>query len=174
MQFGPNGVLEPFNYGTNTGTAFQSGGSGPSAVNGLSPKQQRASLFLHGEYDITANLTAFGEVMYDRSYTDAISAYPFEQTSKAFTIYANNAYLPTAVSNLMTANNIASFTLGRLSADLPPIENRDTTTLARINGGFRGQLNDRWSFDASLAYAVSEQDYLSNRVESCPPFRFEC
>ena len=159
MQFGPGGVLEPFNFGTNTGTAFQSGGSGPSAVNGLAPQQQREGGFFHAEYDLNDKVTVFGEAMYDRSYTDGIGAYPFEQTTKAFTIYANNAYLPSAVSTLMTANNIASFTLGRLSSDLPPIENRDTTTLARVNAGIRGQLDSRWSFDASAAFARSEQDY---------------
>ena len=159
MQFGAGGVLQPFSTGTNTGASFQSGGSGPNAENGLSPDQDREGLFFHGEYDITPKLTVFGELMYNRSYTDAISAYPFEQTSKAFTIYANNAYLPASVAALMAANHIASFTLGRLSADLPPIENKDTTTLARINGGLRGEFNSHWSFDTSLAYAVSEQDY---------------
>lgn len=159
MQFGAGGALSPFDRGTNTGSAFQSGGSGALATNGFSPKQDRQGVFFHGEYDLTDSLTAFGEVMYNRSYTNAVSAYPFEQTTKAFTIYADNAYLSPALAALMQANNVASFTLGRYSADLPPIVNRDTTTLKRVNGGLRGELGGGWSYDASLAYAESEQDY---------------
>lgn len=159
MQFGPGGALQPFDFGTNTGTAFQTGGSGPRAANGMSPDQEREGFFFHGEYDVSDHVTGFVEAMYNRSSTDAISAYSFQQTSKAFRIYADNPYLPADVAALMKANNIASFTLGRYSSDIPPIENKNVTTLQRLNAGFRGDLWSGWSFDTSLAYAVSEQNY---------------
>jgi outer membrane receptor protein involved in Fe transport len=159
MQFGAGGALSPFDAGTFTGTAFQSGGSGPQPQNGMTPTQNRESAFFHGEYDLTPDLTVFGELMYNRSFTNAVSAYSFEQTTKAFTIYADNPFIPAPVAALLKANNIASFGVGRYSSDLPPIVNRDTTTLARANLGVRGQLGPTWSFDASLAYGETEQDF---------------
>src|SRR6185312_5496430 len=94
MQFGPGGVLQPFSTGTNAGTTFQSGGDGPIPLNGLSPWQSRGTGFLHVEYDLNDNLTFFTEGNYSQSHTVQEGAYPFEFTTKAFTVYNDNAYLP--------------------------------------------------------------------------------
>lgn len=158
-QFGPGGSLTPFDFGTNTGSSFQTGGSGPSAVNGLSPQQERINAFGHGEYDLTDSLTLFAGGLYARSFSDAVSVYAYEPTTRAFTLYADNAYVMqnTALSSLMAANGLASINVARLSSDIPPLENRSTTSLLRFNTGVKGQISPTWSYDASVAYAYSRQ-----------------
>lgn len=158
-QFATGGGLTPFDFGTNTGSSFQSGGSGPVANNGLSPKQERINAFAHLEYDFSDTVTVFAEGLYARSFSDAESVYAYQPTTRAFTLYSDNAYVKanSALSALMSANNLASITVARLSADIPPLENRSTTTLARGNVGVKWKISPTWSFDASAAYASSRQ-----------------
>jgi outer membrane receptor protein involved in Fe transport len=49
QQFGPGGVLQPFQQGANPGGSYASGGDGAYAVFGVSPAQDRENALLHTE-----------------------------------------------------------------------------------------------------------------------------
>lgn len=161
--FSAPGVLQPFDFGTNRGPSFQSGGSGPRAEQGISPSQRRVSAFGHAEYDVSENLTAFIGALYSTSRNEGENFYAFEQGARGFRIYADNAYLSPALRTLMTNNNVASFRIGRLTREIPWV-NLSETELLRLNGGLRGKLFEGWDFDASLAYATSKQDFGQNHA----------
>jgi iron complex outermembrane recepter protein len=161
--FAAPGVLQPFDFGTNRGPSFQTGGSGPRAAQGISPSQRRISAFGHAEFDLTDNLTAFAGALYSSSRNSGENFYAFEQGARGFRIYADNAYLTPALRTLMTANNVASFRIGRLTREIPWL-NVSETEILRFNGGLRGQLFKGWDFDTSLAYARSKQDFGQNQA----------
>jgi iron complex outermembrane receptor protein len=160
MQFGPGGTLTTFNGGATPTGQNTSGGDGPRAVAQITPEQWRGSLFLHGEYDFSDGLTGFVEGMFNRTKSTNISFPNYSyQSASQFTIFRDNAYLPTAVSAMFAANpSLASFTVGRFSDDITPITNIGETTLWRGATGVKGQLSDRWGFDANLMYSRVQQN----------------
>jgi outer membrane receptor protein involved in Fe transport len=166
LQFGPGGVLEPFDYGTDTGTAYQSGGDGGQATIGLMPEQARINSFVRAEYDIDSTTTAFVEGLYSHSHT-LQGAYILQSagTSNQYTIFNDNAYLPAAVKALMAADNITSFKLGRFEADLPLVQNEDFVDVYHGAAGLKGTLwSDNWTWNASYTFGQSRQWLSENNL----------
>lgn len=166
QQFGAGGVLTPFNFGTVTGSAYQSGGDGGQATIGLMPEQARVSGFVRGEYDLDGNTTAYLEGLYSHSHT-LQGAYILQSagSSNQYTIFNNNAFLPAAVKAQMATANITSFTMGRFEADLPLVQNEDFVDVYHGAGGFKGTLwADNWTWDASYTYGLSRQWLSENNL----------
>jgi outer membrane receptor protein involved in Fe transport len=165
QQFGTGGALAPFQQGANAGASYASGGDGASMVFGISPAIDRENALVHTEWDANSNLTLFAEGLFDRTYTSLHAQYPYQTGSVAFTIFRNNAYLPAAVASVFTANpTLTSFTLGRFSHDIGD-ETVDTLeVVGRLALGAKGRINDRWTFDASLA-----QQYTVNNLDVIEP-----
>ncbi|KAH2824564.1 hypothetical protein KXV85_000607, partial [Aspergillus fumigatus] len=165
MQFLNGGVLAPFNYGTQTGSAFQSGGDGARAQVALSPGQTRYNGFVHGEYELSDKVTLFAEGLYARTHTIQAANY-LQNVGSAlqYTIYRDNAYLPAAVAALMDANRITSFTVGRFEGDLPisVLDSRIDTYHGLA--GLKGSLSDRWKWDISYNYGRSDQRLAQNNL----------
>lgn len=159
MQLAQGGAPVAYNTGSFAGSSFQSGGDGPRAVNALSPEQKRISLFGAASYELNDTTEIYLQTIYSRSYSDAKSVYVVSPGSRGFTIYADNAYLTPALKSLMAANNVASFTIGRLNEDLPALENKNYSTLFRISTGIKGKLGADWSYDVGFAYGRSEQNF---------------
>ncbi len=74
--------------------------------------------YAHAEYDVSKDLHVFAEVLAGRQQ----SFYPVitNFNSGDITVGINNAYLPSSLRTLMTANNITSFQMGRSNFDLGP------------------------------------------------------
>jgi outer membrane receptor protein involved in Fe transport len=168
MEFVGDGTLQPFDYGTDVGSAFMSGGNGPIATNGISPDEERESFFSHAEFDVSPSSTLWLEGMYSRSWTYT-SAQPARQNgTTAYTIYEGNAYLPDAVADLFAATpGQQSLKLSRYDIDWPSTDVRGITKVARIAGGAKGTLGKGWSYDAMLAYQHAHQDLdIFNTIEN--------
>src|SRR6185312_3728483 len=85
-------------------------------------------------------------------------------SSNAYTIFNDNAYLPTAVKTLMATNKITSFTMGRFEKDLPLVQNEDFVDLYHGAAGFSGNLGDTWKWDASYTYGLTRQWLSENNL----------
>jgi iron complex outermembrane recepter protein len=165
QQFGPGGVLEPFQQGADAGTSFASGGQGAYAVFGISPSVDRENAFLRTEWDVNSGLTLFAEGLFNRTYTSLESQYSHQSGPTQFTIFRNNAYLPASVAAVFAANpSLTSFTMGRYSPDITNDVVDTLETVGRISVGAKGRINGRWSFDASLA-----QQYTVNNIDVTEP-----
>ena len=160
LQFGPGGVLIPFDGGTTPAGQDTSGGDGGRVTAQTTPRASRLGLFAHGEYDATDDLTAFADISYGRSRSYNVSFPQYQYlTSGQFTIFRDNAYLPAAVRAMFDANPaLASFTVGRFSEDMPPLTNISDTRYGRFGAGVRGRWGDRWAYDASVTSSKVRQE----------------
>lgn len=131
MQFLANGngiipfVRSTISSGT-TGTppAVQSitgGGSGDYVGRDLYtifPDAERNSIYAYGDYEIADGVTVFAQYIRGQNktfrYNDPTGS--LNGTPSTATIFSGNAFLPASVQQIMTANNIASFTLRRLGS----------------------------------------------------------
>ncbi|MDE1917982.1 MAG: TonB-dependent receptor [Sphingomonadales bacterium] len=164
-QFLPGGVSAPFNYGTNTGTAFQSGGDGARANIGLMPTQERYNAFARAEYDLSDQTSVFVEGLYANSHT-VQGAFVSQNTgsSAAYTIFRDNAYLPPDILARMVAANVQSFQLGRFEGELPLAQNESKIKVYHGSVGVRGALGGAWKYDASYTFGQTNQELRSNNL----------
>jgi outer membrane receptor protein involved in Fe transport len=168
MEFVGDGVLQPFGYGTQVGSAFMSGGNGPIATNGISPDEKRISAFAHAEYDFAPEHSFWFEGMYSRSYTYTGAQPARQNAATAFTIYEGNAYIPSSVASLFAATpGTQSFKLSRYAIDWPSTDVRGITKVLRGAAGLKGSLGSGWTYDAMVAYQHAHQDLdIFNTIEN--------
>lgn len=84
-----------------------------------------------------------------------------------FTIYRDNAYLSPAVTNLMDANGVSSFQLGRYLRETGAITNNNNLRFFDINAGLDGKIGPGWTWSANYSHGESRVIY---RVENNPIF----
>lgn len=158
ITFEPGGALGTFNRGTTTGSAFQNGGSGARVNVSLVPNQERYNLFGSLKYDISDSISLTVDGLYARSHTlQRAFVEPETGTASQFTIFRDNAFLPSALRNLMVTNNLNQILVGRYEADFPPVELEYTTSLYRGSAGLEGKLSNRWNWDLNYAYSQTDQ-----------------
>lgn len=152
-RFLPGGATSAFNYGTITGTSWQSGGDGGRPSLSFAPNQDRIAAFSHGEFDVTDRVTVFAEAMMSNSHTLSNNYInPLQGASNNFTIFSGNAYLPSAVQAQMTSGGIASFTMGRYMSDFPTVDIDSRNRVQRLVLGLEGRIGDSsWRYDASIS-----------------------
>lgn len=167
-EFVGNGVVQPFEYGTNVGAGFMTGGGGPIATNGISPDAERISGYLHAEYEVADNHTLWAEGLWARNYT-YVSAQPARINGATnFMIYEGNPYLPSSISSLFAATaGTQTFRLARYSIDWPSTDVLGVTKTWRVAGGAKGDLGAGWSYDLMGAYQHTHQDLdIFNTIEN--------
>ncbi|MBC2666119.1 TonB-dependent receptor [Novosphingobium flavum] len=167
-EFVGNGILQPFQYGTNVGSAFMSGGNGPIATNGITPDEERYAFFGHAELDLAADHTLWVEGLYSNSKTYTGAQPSRVNGATAFTIYEGNAYLPSSVSSVLAgATGTQTFRLARYGLDWPTTDVRGNTMVVRGALGIKGNLGGDWSYDAMAAYQHAHQDLdILNSIEN--------
>jgi outer membrane receptor protein involved in Fe transport len=178
LAFRPDGSTYAFQNSAvtsgNVGTAaarqsITNGGSGDdlgAQVANLYPDLKRYSLFAYADYDFAPNFTVFGQYLRGNEETFAPNTPrgSIQGSPTSVTIFSGNAFLPAAIQQVMTANNIASFTLRRTgsSADIgADISLRDTSLMNSFTGGFKwdidsGPLKD-WVVDGYYQYGHNER-----------------
>jgi len=152
LQFLPGGETAPFRYGEIVGTQYMVGGDGFNAgdlIHLVTPLK-RSNAYLRSTLDL-------GE--YTQAWLDA----SFAQTSTKFnlstsynlgniTIRRDNAWLPGNVQDLMDANGIDTFNMGRVHEDIAynVVDAKNRTQ--RLIGGIKGRLGEDWDFDAAASW----------------------
>jgi iron complex outermembrane recepter protein len=181
IQFGPNGAPTAFNYGNfadyGTGSTLASNFTGGNK--GLYPQDgwtlivptTRRVAFGHIDYEATDGLNLFVEASYGRSGGYGNSP-PVRDQGSAATILRDNAFLHSSIRDIMVANNITSFTLGRPYNDFGPITRANENSTERFVAGFDYDLGGSWKIDGYYQYGrnVLNANVANLRIES--NFRF--
>ena len=173
LAFRPDGSTYTFQNSSLTsgavGTAaarqsIASGGSGDdlgAQVANLYPDLKRWSAFTYADYDLAPNIKAFAQFLHGHEDTFAPNAPrgSLQGGPTAVTIFSGNAFLPAAIQQIMTTNNIASFTLRRSGSNLDigdRISIADASDMNSFTSGFKwdvgaGPLKD-WTVDGYYQY----------------------
>jgi outer membrane receptor protein involved in Fe transport len=158
IQFGPGGTVLPFNYGTSVGTMFMIGGDGGSMAGDANvlPEIGRKAGFTRATFDINDKLSVYADALY--ADIDAFSDSAYAVSNRApLSIRIDNAFLPQQVSAIMAANNVNTFTMGRIVEE----EGKTNTTIdnkvQRYGLGIKGEITDTWHWDAAVQ--ESRNDY---------------
>ncbi len=162
--FLPGGATQLLADGTNVfgNNAYVSGGGGSIVNQAFVPKDvERYGAFLHGEFDVNDHATLWGEASYNASETFNQAQVLQSQTTSAFRLYEDNAYMPAAVKSVLTASTVPGLQyieMTRYSRDLGYNEVTGNVYVARFATGVKGSINDRWSYDTILGYQDTHQD----------------
>ena len=131
-------------------------------INTLYPDLQRYSVFTYADFEVSDNLSVFAQYLHGRTsiYT-ANSIGSFQGTPTALTIFADNAYLPADLRQIMADNGIASFTLRRRghSSDIGNGWYDDTTTQHIGTTGFNYETDNGWKIDGFYQYGRSTRNW---------------
>ena len=178
LQFLPDGTVAPFRlgYGTQLGVQGMSGGDAydfrrDGALNGgLQSAVTRWNAFSHLSFKITDAVEAWGEAMtgHNEVLSRGFPSVMFTPGAYQATIYADNAYLPASVRQIMVQNNIRtdqtvaqpSFGLSRLStpADLTRDQLQQTNSMVEFAAGLKAELPGDWQFTSYVEHGRNQND----------------
>jgi outer membrane receptor protein involved in Fe transport len=106
-------------------------------------------LFTSVKYDFSDRVSAFLEGGYGVASATYPPLYTNEaSSSKQYTIFSGNAYIPASVQAIMTANHIASFPLGRIDTNAPPLVVYSYNDTISVDGGVNVKLWGDWELDS--------------------------
>lgn len=170
IQFGPGGTPMQFNTGSIVGTLYQLGGDGAHLGDGanLSAPRKRQSVFSKMKFDLTDNVNLFAEVAYAKSETTLDIVETTDNGSSSITIQRDNAFLPEAVRTMMADNDIDSFTMGRVHAELGREINTVSNEVKRAAIGLEGSFGAGWNWDIYYQYGRNRYDaqLAAHRIEA--------
>jgi outer membrane receptor protein involved in Fe transport len=147
-----------------------------SEVASLYPDLERYSAFVYADYDLTDNLTVFGQYLHGKTSIFQFNSPRggFGVPPTALTIFSGNPYLPANLQTLMTQNNIASFSLRRQGSfeDVGQMYIDDETTQHIGTAGFEYNVADDgvfggWNVEGFYQYGHSRRNWrqLGLRVD---------
>jgi len=172
---GPGAIPTPFPVGTlRTGTTMVGGSNDPDYGRYYSslPPQTRHNAFTRLSYDINSDWTAYAEGMYGYSESKYRGTLSSAATTQAFTIFADNPYLPASVraamsgpgatsaqlinpaTGLQTGASVNTLTLGRLDLDWGWKDEYSLFQMARGVLGIDGKIGG-WSVNAYYTHGES-------------------
>ncbi|WP_375207300.1 TonB-dependent receptor plug domain-containing protein [Hyphococcus sp.] len=142
----------------NGGSGDDLGAEAPS----LYPDVERNNIFAYADYELANNFTVYAQYIRGQNKTSQYN-YPrgsLHGTPTAITIFADNAFLPDDVRQIMMDESIDSFTLKRMGSleDIgADMRIYDDSVLHSITGGFNwmvenGGFMDGWSVDGYYQY----------------------
>lgn len=157
IQFGPGGSILPYNLGTYAGSTFMVGGDGAdiSRMATESAPNSREVGFTRVSFDISSQVTWWADalVSQQRAWYQVIPNY----NNGDIVITQQNAFLPAAIKQIMVANNIQSFDMGRTNEELGWNFANGTNTTQRYGTGLDGRFGESWKWSAFLQYSTNEQ-----------------
>lgn len=158
------GVTGNFNYGVSNATSapyivggdYKLSNEGVEGANSLLPDEQRASAFGRVAFDVTPDVTLFGQFSWNRyNGTGYYGALP-----NSATILSDNAYLQSLypqVAAQVQANNLSSVSLSTYNTGLPYIGSDATRNVYRYLVGAQGKfdaIGRSWSWDVSYQKGI--------------------
>lgn len=165
MQFTTNGTLAPYAQGSFVTTATMSGGDGVARRTNLIAGYDATSLFSHAAYDLSDNTNIYAEVLYGKVHAQYFGSNSGVSGTSSATIFNDNAYLPTAVRSVLTANNISSFSFARATFDFGGSYYTNNTETYRYVAGLNGSFGGNWKYALYGEYGTSSFDLTtSNNV----------
>lgn len=151
------GTPAQFNYGPVISGQYMSGGDWKSSrLNGelpLNTMMARETIFTRVSYDLSDNVTVFGEMQWSHTKTENFEGVPYFRFGN-ITIRNDNPFIPASVRTQMTALGLTSFSLGTWNGDFVGLGARNARTFRRYMAGFEGAFDAmgtdwNWEFSAS-------------------------
>jgi iron complex outermembrane receptor protein len=152
----------------------------PQAGEGTSvmPELKRLNIYLTGNYEVTADIKAYGEVGYYTATTHAFQSPVYMTSAQVITAPASNywnPFGPTTFNGVANPNRLAGInapagglnvTLSGYSfADLGPSKVDVKNTQSRFLGGLKGE-KFGWRWDSALLYSKAEVKDTSDGVSA--------
>jgi len=166
LQFLPGGVVAPFVYGTHVGSTFMTGGGGISVMGdaNILPVLNRDSAYSHVTYDLTDTTKVFFDAMWSHATAYADQLDNFDTGN--LTIHSDNAYLPLQIKNILAANKLSTFQIGRLDTEAGVFATHVLTQVQRYSAGIQGSLFGGWTWDAYAQFGHNnyDRDDYHNRI----------
>jgi outer membrane receptor protein involved in Fe transport len=187
LQFFPDGSTAPFELSDVTWSpapfpvgivparqSVTNGGSGDNLASqhaNLMPEQDRQSIFLYGDFDVTENVTVFGQYTNSSNDTWAYNTPggSFHGTPTALTIFQDNAFLPESIRQIMIDEELESFTFKRMGSMSDTQgqswiwdENDMETYTVGIDVDLEGGFFDGWSVGAYYQRGESRRDWYQH------------
>ncbi len=160
IMFNPGGTISNMVYGTNLSATYMVGGSGDEAqlYGSPAPELKRQSAFLNASYDLTDNVSIWGQVLaiHNESWSPNVMNYD----NNTLVIRSDNAFLPANVRALMAANNLTSFTFGRIDRELGLGASRGFVDDVLYSVGVKGKAFGDWNWDVSGQFNDNEWDFV--------------
>jgi iron complex outermembrane receptor protein len=173
--FNSDGTLSPFTLGSQSSTlngaqSTLGGGSGTDNNTDrpdVEPQSARTSVFTYLDSNVTDHVNVYVQGIYaDEMLKTTNTGGLFSAGSgQPITIFANNAYLPASLQQAMAANNVASFTLGRIGDSLDIADNafvENDTRIRQGTVGFKAQIPDgffkNWNVDGYGQFGETNLD----------------
>jgi iron complex outermembrane receptor protein len=172
ITFNSDGTTRPFQYGelygTNLAPIFMKGGEGHGEnvfIQGylLKAPVKRYIAYTKTSFDFTDTLTGGLNVSYGQvdgesngvQYRDSAGSLANAQSFGA--IRSGNPYIPASVQQIMTANNIQTFTLGRAFGDVGNARAESSTKTYRAVASLQGKIGDSgWGWDTYYQFGKND------------------
>ena len=157
--------LNRFTYGPNRGQWMIGGDylisrEGHWSSNSLAPNEERGNIFGRLSYEVSPAFTPF--VQYSYSAYSGSSFY--QQTpSVGVTIQRDNAFLPTALVNQMTALNLTSISIGTSNNGFPAAGSNNTREVYRFVAGADGEFElgkGSWKYSGYYQVGIAKTNEL--------------
>jgi outer membrane receptor protein involved in Fe transport len=160
--FGPNGTTSLFDFGLQSGLV-KLGGT-PNDFGGqieLQSPVYKETVFSRATFDLTDDITAFGEFGYGHTQSPYISIPRFRFSD--ITISRQNPFLPASVAQRMDTAGLTNFVMGRINTDFGVAMPENERELLRFVGGFRGKIGSGWTWNA---YYQRGDSRIENRIDN--------
>ena len=164
--FGEGGDPYRFVYGTPvSGGQFQQGGPmwqqadirGKHGSAPLASRMRGAGVLMNASWDLTDDIQI--SLMGSRNNSETRNwAFSLEDYGSV-TIRSGNPFLPASVQTAMTANNLATISLGSMHPDLDIAKATGDRTVSRLALSVDGKFGDGWKWNAYYQYGQSKQAY---------------
>jgi iron complex outermembrane receptor protein len=172
IQFDATGNPYPFVYGANgvRGNLMQGGdwqNTRTDQTSDLAAKVNRKTLFSRLSYEITDDISVYGQFHWNNSYGFSQNAYGYKLGSD--TIKVDNPYIPATILAQMTALKLTTLTTGRTNFDLPIARPSNDRTFRAFTFGADGKafaLDTTWNWDAYIQRSTTRNSIrvLTNMI----------
>ncbi|MBT2187314.1 TonB-dependent receptor plug domain-containing protein [Sphingobium nicotianae] len=170
VQFGTGGTPQSFTYGSPANNTFMLGGDGASLEDdgNILPDIKRYSGYGRASFDISPAITLWTDLLWSRVEVNSDLAPNIDLGATPLTIQRDNAFLPTSIRTLMTANNITRFSLGRVNMEDGFSQNNSKGRVLRYAAGLNGKFGDGWEWDAFVQRSDNRfrQESVNNRIQT--------
>ncbi|UAK24769.1 TonB-dependent receptor plug domain-containing protein [Sphingomonas nostoxanthinifaciens] len=167
--FDQGGGFHKADLGTLTGTPnFNVGGADTAVTFGTTLTSRLATKqgFARADYDFGGGITGFFQGSYSDSKTQFVTVGAGTQF-QSFQIFSDNAFLPTAISQAMQQQGVASFVASRVEADQTPKRAYQDNSALTLLGGLKGKLaNFNWSVTGSYGDSDLKARHSGNFQQS--------
>jgi len=118
----------------------------------------RKTAFIKGDYDLTPDLTAYGQFLYVDLTVNTESGGSLTQFPTLTTIPVTNPFIPADLRSILAsrANPTANFNWNGRYVGVPDKNWDENYVVQQYLMGFKGDITDGWSFDVFASYDQSK------------------